>query len=379
MARQPGSVDPLPSGKWRARYSWQYKRYTKTFTHKTDAWAWIRSQIVLHETGKYDDFRSEEAAKKKKKAGDEKFQTFALRWVDERTNASGKTLAIRTKTEYKRMIKTGKLLPFAEVPLNEISPDMVRAWWADETRDERLTATSRAYTLLKSIMGTAEEDELITKNPCAIRGASAARTGNTRRIPTDEEISAMITAATGSRYQNVLRLAAYGGLRIGEILPLEKTDITPIYESDTKTPAGLEISVKKHLIHDKDNQKWTVIDGAKSEAGVRDVAIYGQDVVAPIWEWVKNRPDGYLWPGKNGSVASYYTFRTTWQRWKKKANLKGFDFHSLRAYHGTRFAQKTDASLKEIMARLGHSSVEAALRYQHSGDRDHELAKKAAR
>lgn len=379
MARQPGSVDPLPSGKWRARYSWQYKRYTKTFTHKTDAWAWIRSQIVLHETGKYEDFRSEEAEKKKKKAGDEKFQNFALRWVEERTTPNGTPLAIRTKAEYKRIIETGKLAPFAEVPISQITTDMVRAWWADEARGKAITSASHAYTLLKSVMSTAVEDDLILKNPCTIRGASTARTGNDRRIPTDEEISAILNAATGSKYQNVIRLAAYGGLRIGEILPLEKADITPIYEKGTKTPTGLEISVKKHLIHDKENQKWTVIDGAKSEAGVRDVAIYGQDVVTPIWEWVTTRPDGYLWPGKNGSVASYYTFRTTWQRWKKKANLKGFDFHSLRAYHGTRFAQKTDASLKEIMARLGHSTPEAALRYQHSGDRDHELAKKAAR
>lgn len=376
MARQPGSVDPLPSGKWRARYSWQYKRYTKTFTHKTDAWAWIRSQIVLHETGKYEDFRSE---KKKKKAGDEKFQSFALRWIDERTNSRGKKLAIRTRTEYKRMITTGRLTPFANVPLNQITPDMVRAWWSDETRDEKLTATSHAYSLLKSILSTAEEDELITRDPCTIRGASSARTGNARRMATSEEISALITAATGSKYQNVVRLAAYGGFRISEILSLEKADITPIYENDTKTPAGLEISVTKHAVHDKENGKWVVVPGAKSEAGVRDVAIYGQDVVIPIWEWVKDRPDGYLWPGKNGSVVSYFTFRTTWQRWKKKANVDGIDFHSLRHYHGTRFAQKTDASLKETMARLGHSTPEASIRYQHSGDRDHELAKKAAR
>lgn len=53
-------------------------------------------------------------------------------------------------------------------------------------------------------------------------------------------------------------------------------------------------------------------------------------------------------------------------------------FHALRHYAGTRYAQ-AGATPKETMARLGHSSMGAAIRYQHSGNRDDELAARMSR
>jgi integrase len=49
-------------------------------------------------------------------------------------------------------------------------------------------------------------------------------------------------------------------------------------------------------------------------------------------------------------------------------------FHDLR-HSGAVLAALTGASLAELMGRLGHSSVAAALRYQHAVDgRDREIA-----
>jgi site-specific recombinase XerD len=50
-------------------------------------------------------------------------------------------------------------------------------------------------------------------------------------------------------------------------------------------------------------------------------------------------------------------------------------FHALRHFGATRFAQ-TGATLKEIQERIGHSTVTAAMRYQHTAGRDLELAKR---
>ena len=50
-------------------------------------------------------------------------------------------------------------------------------------------------------------------------------------------------------------------------------------------------------------------------------------------------------------------------------------FHDLRHVGGT-LAAATGASLRELMARLGHSSTRAALMYQHaSRDRDQAIAR----
>ncbi|WP_435886903.1 tyrosine-type recombinase/integrase, partial [Streptomyces anulatus] len=63
-------------------------------------------------------------------------------------------------------------------------------------------------------------------------------------------------------------------------------------------------------------------------------------------------------------------FRRTWHRPRKAAGRPSPHFHDLR-HIGNTPAASTGASLKELMARMGHSSTRAALIYQHAGqDRD---------
>ncbi len=55
--------------------------------------------------------------------------------------------------------------------------------------------------------------------------------------------------------------------------------------------------------------------------------------------------------------------------------LPDLHFHDLRHTGGT-LSAATGATLKELMARLGHSSVRAAMIYQHATrDRDRAIAK----
>ena len=59
---------------------------------------------------------------------------------------------------------------------------------------------------------------------------------------------------------------------------------------------------------------------------------------------------------------------------REKVGLPGLHFHDLRHAGGTLTAV-AGATLKELMARLGHSSVRAALIYQHATrDRDQAIA-----
>jgi integrase len=58
----------------------------------------------------------------------------------------------------------------------------------------------------------------------------------------------------------------------------------------------------------------------------------------------------------------------------EKAGVSGLRFHDLRHTAGT-LAARTGATTKELMARLGHASANAALIYQHaSSDRDRTIA-----
>ena len=63
-----------------------------------------------------------------------------------------------------------------------------------------------------------------------------------------------------------------------------------------------------------------------------------------------------------------------WLLARDEAGLPDFRFHDLR-HTGNTLAAATGASTKELMARMGHASMRAALIYQHAtADRDAAIA-----
>ena len=63
-----------------------------------------------------------------------------------------------------------------------------------------------------------------------------------------------------------------------------------------------------------------------------------------------------------------------WHRARERAGLPGFHFHDLR-HTGNTLAATTGASTRELMARMGHASMRAAVLYQHAtSERDREIA-----
>ena len=74
-------------------------------------------------------------------------------------------------------------------------------------------------------------------------------------------------------------------------------------------------------------------------------------------------------------VAGRQAFRVIWNKARLSVGLPNLHFHDLRHTGGT-LSAATGASLKELMARLGHSSVRAAMIYQHATrDRDWAIAR----
>jgi len=84
---------------------------------------------------------------------------------------------------------------------------------------------------------------------------------------------------------------------------------------------------------------------------------------------------GLVFIGPKGAPLRRSNFRPIWYSARLQAGAPDLHFHDLRHVGGT-LAAATGASLKELMARLGHSSTRAALIYQHATrDRDQAIAK----
>jgi integrase len=83
---------------------------------------------------------------------------------------------------------------------------------------------------------------------------------------------------------------------------------------------------------------------------------------------------GLVFVGPEGARLRRSNFHRIWVKACATAGAPDLHFHDLRPTGGT-LAAAPGASLKELMARLGHSSTRAALIYQHATrDRDQAIA-----
>jgi integrase len=81
-----------------------------------------------------------------------------------------------------------------------------------------------------------------------------------------------------------------------------------------------------------------------------------------------------LFPADHGSNLAPSTLYRHWHKAREAIGRPDLRFHDLR-HSGATLAALACATLAELMARLGHSTPQAALRYQHvAAGRDPELA-----
>jgi integrase len=88
------------------------------------------------------------------------------------------------------------------------------------------------------------------------------------------------------------------------------------------------------------------------------------------------RERGFVFVGPKGGKLRRSNFhKLVWGKARAAVDMPDLHFHDLRHTGGT-LSAASGATLKELMARLGHSSVRAAMIYQHATrDRDQAIAK----
>ena len=119
------------------------------------------------------------------------------------------------------------------------------------------------------------------------------------------------------------------------------------------------------------------ITSPKSDAGIRDVAIPPHVVPlieAHLAKYVGAERDSLIFETEGGAHLQPSTLQRHWYKARTAAGRPDLRFHDLR-HSGAVLAAATGASLAELMARLGHSTPQAAMRYQHAAaGRDREIA-----
>jgi integrase len=106
----------------------------------------------------------------------------------------------------------------------------------------------------------------------------------------------------------------------------------------------------------------------KTEAGRRTITlptIAAAALAEHLSIYSQSGPDGLMFTSTEGALLRRSNFnRRVWRPATRAVGLEGLRFHDLRHTSAT-LSIAAGASTRELMARMGHSSSAAALRYQH--------------
>lgn len=360
--RSFGHVRRKASGRWQASYVGPdlARHYAgHTFTAKIDADAWLTDERRMIERGTWEPsaHRGREADRALT------FGEYADVWLKDRE------LKPRTRSHYRRVLDGYVLPTFGTSPLAEITPVAVRAWYSGMGKAKPTTRT-HAYGLLRTILNTAVQDGELAANPCHIRGAGTAKRVKKIKPATLDEL-AVIVENMPPRYRALVLVSAWAALRFGEAAELRRSDVD--------LDAGV-IRVRRAVVR-VDGQ--VLVGTPKSDAGVRDVHL-PPHVVPILREHIANMPmrgrDALLFPAADGvSHMNPSSLYRVFYPAREAAGRPDLRWHDLR-HTGAVLSAQAGATLAELMARLGHSTSTAALRYQHaSEDRDARLARELSR
>jgi integrase len=162
-------------------------------------------------------------------------------------------------------------------------------------------------------------------------------------------------------------LATFAQLRFGELVALRRRHVKL---------GTMELRVRKAIAELADGTQ--IEDDPQSAAGKRWVSLskgLRGDIEPHLVSYAQAGPDGRLFVGARGGLPCRRNFNRVWKKALTDAKVaEDLHLHDLR-HTGSTLSASSGASLREPMARIGHSSTRAAVIYQHATrDRDHAIA-----
>lgn len=241
------------------------------------------------------------------------------------------------------------------VPLEVVRP-------SDETGVAPVIA--QAYRFLRAALNAAVKDGLIVANPCQVRRAGHSP-AESRSIAEPAEVRALAEAMP-DHLAAAVHVAAWSGLRPGEVFALARRHVD--LEQGTVT---VERSLKQV------NNGPVAFGPPKTDAGRRVVNL-PRTVVQILAEHLEAHAapgsDALVFTHTDGAALTQAQRSRAFNRARRTVGREDLRFHDLR-HTGATLAAREGATLSELQHRIGHTTVQAAMRYQHASPaRDRALA-----
>jgi integrase len=311
------------------------KLVSKAFRRKTDADRWAVDQESSKHSGDWLD-----PALRRQPLSD-----FAEAWLATVVDRKPSTLA-----GYESILRRRVLPAFGTKPIGSIDKPMVRSFVADLSSSGLGAGTVKnALNVLKPILGTAVEAGALRINPAA--GVAPPRSESQEmNFLTADEVE-QLAEAIPSPYPVLIRVAAYSGLRAGELAALRVRDIDTMRGRIHVRQSVAEVHGECIFGTTKTHQSRTV-------PLPRTLMGHLIEHIAPV----ATDRNALVFTAKDGTVHRQSNFYG--RTFKPAVNSAGLPdklrFHDLR-HTAAALMIELGAHPRAMMERLGHSSVTVTL------------------
>ncbi|MDQ3353674.1 MAG: site-specific integrase, partial [Actinomycetota bacterium] len=255
------------------------------------------------------------------------------------------------------------ILPdLGSVELGKLTPSMLRAWLSALTtkiggHGKRLApgSVAQAYRTLNRVLTAAVDDDLLGRNP--LRGVKPPRVEpKPMRFLSHEDV-ATLACHVDPRYRAFVLVAAYTGLRAGELMALRRKHIDLLHQTIT-IDEQVQYIGGRHLVLPP-----------KSAAGRRSVAVPAvvvSELEKHLGLYAEPGAEGLVFAAPEGGFLRLENFRKrVWQPAVAEAGLAPIRIHDLR-HTCASLAIAAGADVKVLQRMLGHASAALTLdRYGH--------------
>jgi integrase len=236
---------------------------------------------------------------------------------------------------------------FGDVALVAVAHADVAAWMAEMKATGLAPATRRkAFSALNQMMRFALVNRRVTFNPCEGVELPSPATAEQRFLsPAEIEL---LASEIEPRFRALVLLAAYGGLRFGELGGLRRKRMDVL--RGRVTVAETLVEVNGELSFGEPKTKRSRRTAPLPRRIVKELDAHLARYVAPD-------ADALVFTGPKGAPLRRAGFRRSW--WKpatRAAGLDGLKVHELRHSFVALWVD-AGANVKEVSVRAGHSSV----------------------
>jgi integrase len=354
------SIAKRENGHWRARYrDAAGKEHSKHFSRKADAQRWLDETTASVVTGQYVD----------PKAAKTTVREYATAWQ------AAQVTRAHTIRNIDIALRLHVLPTIGDRTLGSVRPSDMQALVKTLSATLAPGTVRETYKIAGRMFATAVDDRVLAASPChRIRLPRDDRPEVI--VPTVEQITAL-AGAVHPRYRALVVLLAGSGLRIGEALGLQVSDVDflrrTVKVERQRLPSGR-------------------IGPPKTLKSARTVPL-GQVVIDELAAHLAAYPsDGPLFALATGRPLAYRTWRSIWARAgeveakaREDAAAKvrphaetvplDVDTHALRHFYASALIAG-GASVKVVQTRLGHASAVITLNtYGHLWPGDDDLTR----